>query len=188
MGLLNFASWLKESIDGWLETVDNLDPSKKLRGTGIGAALNKLNPLHHLTKTHDGEKHQDLAPSARRAADRLSRRIAEIRPFGTDRAKRFDSAAATNGRSGVVARSPDRGATGDAAGSRRSHGAAAAAGSRPCRRIAGRRASRRSSSARATGPRRPSGPSRWKSSARAAGRRRASATRSPPRTATRSCS
>jgi len=65
MGLLNFASWLKESIDGWLETVDNLDPSKKLRGTGIGAALNKLNPLHHLTKTHDGEKHQDLAPSAR---------------------------------------------------------------------------------------------------------------------------
>lgn len=64
MGLLNAASWLKGTIDGWLETIENLDPSKNLKGIGkIGAQLNKINPLQALTKNHDGEKFQDTRPS-----------------------------------------------------------------------------------------------------------------------------
>jgi hypothetical protein len=64
MGLLNAASWLKGTIDGWLDTIESLDPSKNLKGVGkVAGTLNKFNPLHHLTKTHDGEKYQDLRPS-----------------------------------------------------------------------------------------------------------------------------
>ena len=56
MGLLNAASWLKGTIDGWLDTIESLDPSKNLKGVGkVAGTLNKFNPLHHLTKTHDGE-------------------------------------------------------------------------------------------------------------------------------------
>ena len=64
MGLLNAASWLKSTIDGWLDTIESLAPSKNLTGVGkVAGTLNKFNPLHHLTKTHDGEKYQDLRPS-----------------------------------------------------------------------------------------------------------------------------
>ena len=61
---VNAASWLKGTIDGWLDTIESLDPSKNLKGVGkVAGTLNKFNPLHHLTKTHDGEKYQDLRPS-----------------------------------------------------------------------------------------------------------------------------
>ena len=34
MGLLTAASYVKESLDGWMETAESLDPTKALRPSG----------------------------------------------------------------------------------------------------------------------------------------------------------
>eukprot|EP00629_Pelagomonadales_sp_RCC1024_P011477 CAMPEP_0119289962 /NCGR_PEP_ID=MMETSP1329-20130426/39931_1 /TAXON_ID=114041 /ORGANISM="Genus nov. species nov., Strain RCC1024" /LENGTH=65 /DNA_ID=CAMNT_0007290777 /DNA_START=90 /DNA_END=283 /DNA_ORIENTATION=- len=61
MGLLGAASYVKESLDGWMETVESLDPTKALRASGGG--------MFHMPKLGLGGKPKqvthDEGPSAR---------------------------------------------------------------------------------------------------------------------------